>query len=160
LRAQEFFYGAFFFRGHPRSGFIEHDEEPIDLVRLVGVPDVAAFPAVLRGGDRGYDRRAVRGEESEEWNAIGPAEPLQEVFSPRVVEGRLIAVLLSGDIDYDEILVDSRLEPGGLDETIEFLAPASPRGAEDEKDGAVVGGGRGFGLVEQRGDRGRSVRRG
>jgi hypothetical protein len=42
-------------------------------------------------------------------------------------------------MDRHEILLDDGLDFRGLDETIEFVAPASPGGVEDDENGAAVG---------------------
>jgi len=61
-------------------------------------------------------------------------------------------------VDRHEVLIYDGLDIGGLDETIEFLAPPSPGGVEDGKDGAVAGRGLGRSLVEQRRGRWRLLR--
>jgi hypothetical protein len=52
-------------------------------------------------------------------------------------------------MDRHEILVDDRLDLGGLDETIEFLAPPSPGGAKNHEDGALTGRRLRLGMVEK-----------
>jgi hypothetical protein len=48
-------------------------------------------------------------------------------------------VLVDCDVGSDEILIENRLDFGGLDKPIEFLAPASPGSMKDNKYGPVIG---------------------
>jgi hypothetical protein len=63
------------------------------------------------------------------------------------VERLLVAGLLDGHVDHDEIFVEDRLGFGGLDKPIEFLAPSSPGGVEDREDGALTLRGLGLSLA-------------
>jgi len=53
-------------------------------------------------------------------------------------------------MDCHEILVYDRFDFGGLDETIEFLAPPSPGGVKNHEDGALSGRSLSPGPVEKR----------
>jgi hypothetical protein len=52
-------------------------------------------------------------------------------------------------MDRDEIFFDDRFDFGGLDETIEFPAPPSPRGVKNDEDGALAGACLRLGLIEK-----------
>jgi hypothetical protein len=52
-------------------------------------------------------------------------------------------------MDRYEILVDDRFDFGGLDETIEFLAPPSPGRAKNYEDGVLTGRRLRLGMVEK-----------
>jgi hypothetical protein len=49
-------------------------------------------------------------------------------------------VFLDVEIQLHEILIDDGLDVVGPDKTIEFVAPASPRGVENGEDRALAGG--------------------
>jgi hypothetical protein len=51
-------------------------------------------------------------------------------------------------MDFHEVLIYYRFDFGGLDETIEFLAPPSPGRVKNDEDGALIHRSLRLGLVE------------
>lgn len=131
-----------------RYGLVHHDEKPIDLFRLLRMTDVLRFLAIITGPHRVYEHPAARIHESEKWKPGGTSETFHEIIPAGGVQIVFLFRLLDIDSRHYEILIDDRFGLGGLDETIEFPAPASPGGVKDDPYGAVSGRGLRSGLVE------------
>jgi hypothetical protein len=107
---------------------------------LDGVADVAALRAVACRGDGVRDHLRGGGiEEGEEWEAGASSESFQKRVSSRGVEGGFGVNFVDGNVDGDDVFPEDRVDLFGLNETIEFPAPASPGGAGDDEGGASVG---------------------
>jgi hypothetical protein len=63
-------------------------------------------------------------------------------------------------MDNHEVLIDDRFDGSGLDETIEFMAPASPGGVKNGEDGSLPRGCLSLGSVKQGGGGPRRLRGG
>jgi len=122
-----------------RNCLVHHGEKPIHFLRFRGVPDILRRFAVLSGPVRVRDHVAVRIEEREERQASGSVQALPPFLAAGCVQILLFLRLLNVDTRLDEIFLENRLGFGGLDEPIEFPAPASPGGVKDHPDHALAG---------------------
>jgi hypothetical protein len=111
--------------------------------------DVLGFLAAARGPHGVDDQRALLVEKSEERQPRRSTNGLQKAIATRCLERFLPGTLLHCAMDSNEILIDDRLDLGGLDETIEFMTPPSPGCVKDDEDGAVTGRRLRLGLVKK-----------
>src|SRR5579883_840001 len=140
LRAQVFLDDAPFLCGHSRGGLLQHLHEPIHLMGRIGVADVAGLAAVARRFHGSYQHLAGAVEEDKEGQSSRGAQPLPHFIAAGSIERLLIAVLLNVEAHHHKIFIQNRFDIGGLDETIEFMAPASPGSVKDGENGALAGG--------------------
>lgn len=115
-----------FFGGHLRHGPVKHGHEPIDLFGLIGMANILRILAVSDGPHGVDDDVAACIQESKERKTGGAAEALEQFFAARGIQILFFFGFLNVDSRLDEVLFKDRLGIRGLDETIEFPAPASP----------------------------------
>ena len=139
--AEVVFEACGFFGFHSGCGFGYHLHKPVDFFGFVGVAYV-----FLSGPQGVGEELSIGVQKCLEGQAGRASQSFAELISAGGVQLLLVAVLFYRDVGDDEVFVEDRLDFGGLDETIEFLAPASPGGVKDHEDGAVVGLRFGFGV--------------
>ncbi len=94
------------------------------------------------------DQGAFFVQKTEERQPLWTAQGFHELIAAGRLQSLLRLTLLYRAMDRHEILVDDRLDVGGLDKTIEFLAPPSPGRVKNDKDGSMVRRGLRPGVVE------------
>ena len=90
----------------------------------VGVHDQLTFTIQKSEKRNGRRRRAQTDEQS---------------IRPRRISLFCSGLLLHAEMDDHEVLINDGFDGIGLDETIEFMAPPSPRGMKNGEDGSLSG---------------------
>ena len=123
--------------------------------------DTTGVLAISIGRPDGIDDQlALIIQESEKRNQGGPAQAGKQHIGPRRISLFRSSLLQHPKMDNHEVLIDDRFDGSGLDETIEFMAPASPGGVKNGEDGSLPGGCLSLGSVKQGGGGPRRLRGG
>jgi hypothetical protein len=152
LRTQGFLNCPEFLLSHSRSGIPKHLQEPIDLPGLKGMADTTAvFSIGIGGSNRVDDQGALTIQESEERNEGRPTQASEQGIGPRSVDLFCSGLLLHAEMHNHEVLIDDGFDGIRLDETIEFMAPASPRSVKIGENGPLPDGCLSLRSFQQRG---------
>lgn len=122
---------------HLRRSLGEHLHEPIDFLGSVGTSRVSTLIFVARAGPhRIHNEFATRIQDSDERHPLLIAtDKLENVLRSRVFEVSFVGLFVGIEPNLNEISVDGFLHWFRTQGTLEFVAPASPRGIEHDEDG-------------------------